>query len=176
MIFQSLLDESSVEVAFRVVKSSLTATLTSTDRLSAGEPVVLATHTASNNGIYIARPGNLDAAVNNLYIGNVHETIEHEAVGLVQCYGYDSDANVGDNTDTAITPGRIVRPGTNRSLQLGDLFFATSASAGTGGTDQADVARSGVAGLAIVVAQPTATIATVTIVGGVDTPVFIRAL
>lgn len=172
MQFQSTIDGSTADVAFRVVKSSITETATSTDRFVAGDPVVMATNTASNDGVFCARPGNLQAAVNNLYIGNVHSpTIEHGKLGLVQCHGFDTDANVGADTDTAISVGALLIPGTNRSLQTFNFLVQTGAA----GTDSA-ISVSGLAGLAVVMKIPTATIATVTVLGGVDTGVFLRCL
>lgn len=172
MQFQTALDASTAEVAFRVVRSSLTETLTSTDRFVSGDPVVLATHTASNDGNYIARPGNLNAAVNNLFIGCVHSpTIEHGKLGLVQCYGFDSDANVGADTDTAISIGALLIPGTNRSLQT--VQFVNPTGTGTGDTG---TVTAGLVGFAVVMKTPTATIATVTSLGGVDTGVYLRCM
>lgn len=172
MQFQTALDASTAEVAFRVVRSSLTETLTATDRFVSGDPVVMATATASADGVFIQRPGNLNADVNNLFVGCVHSpTIEHGKLGLVQCYGYKTDANVGATTDTAITPGVLLIPGTNRSLQT-VAFFNPTAGAGTDSNTQ----TAGLVGLAVVMKAPTATISTVTTLGGVDAGVFLRCL
>ena len=172
MQFQTALDAVSAEVAFRVVRSSLTETLTATDRFVTGDPVILATATASADGNYIARPGNLNALVNNLFVGMVHSpTIEHGKLGLVQCYGFDTDANVGAATDTAIIPGSLVGArhesvARNRGVRESDR----TATADTG------VITAGLVGFAVVFKAPTATIATVTTLGGVDTGVFLRCL
>jgi hypothetical protein len=172
MQFQTALDAVSAEVAFRVVRSSLTETLTATDRFVTGDPVILATATASADGNYIARPGNLNALVNNLFVGMVHSpTIEHGKLGLVQCYGFDTDANVGAATDTAIIPGSLLVPGTNRSLEI--VAFVNPTGTATGDTG---VVSAGLVGFAVVFKAPTATIATVTTLGGVDTGVFLRCL
>lgn len=167
MIFQTAMTDSLAEMAFRAVQSSVTATATSTSRLRTGEPVILATHTASNNGMYAQSAATSTAIINNLYIGNVHQTIEHESLGLVQCYGYDSDASFTAQTDTVCAAGRVLRPSSFKAL-------ITAGDIPNSGTVTDQVIQNGVAGLVVALAAPTTTVATETVT--VACKVHIRAM
>lgn len=155
MRFQTAMTGDLAETVFKAVKSSLSATVTSTDRLAAGEPVILATHTASNNGIFVQRPATSTAIINNLYVGNVDAQIEHEGLGLVQCHGYDSDAFFTAQTDTVCAAGRVLRPSSFRAL-------ITAGDIPNSGTVTDQVIQNGVAGLVVALAAPTGTVATET--------------
>ena len=177
MIFQTVAASSLAETAFRAVQSSITATDT-TAALQAGEPVLLATHTASNNGQFVQRCVSSTDPINNLYVGNVNDaSIAHEGMGLVQVYGIDSDARLIQNATAA--PGNLLVPELNSTVtqitgraclvtQVSPQFAATATGAVT---DQ--FRAHGAAGLAVVLKAATASTGT----AGASTVVaFIRAL
>lgn len=163
MQFQTIGSTALAEVVFRSVQSSITATDT-TAALQAGEPVLLATHTASNNGQFVQRCLSSTDPTNNLYVGNVHASIAHEAVGLVQVYGIDSDVRLIQNVTAAI--GDLLVPELNSTVTQisGRACMKTQvspqfAAAATGAvTDQ--FKAFGAAGLAIVLKGATASTGT----------------
>lgn len=91
MIFQTVSDGTG-EIALRAVRNSTTGTSTVT--IAAGTPAILETATASANGGWAAQAITSTSIVNNLYIGNFHAALAADKVGLVQCYGVDTDAVV----------------------------------------------------------------------------------
>lgn len=163
MIFQTAMDASVAEIAFRSVQSSITATDTGA-ALQAGEPVILATHTASHNGQFVARVLSSTDPINNLVVGVVHASIAHEAVGLVQVYGMDTDARLLEAVTAS--PGQLLIPQLNSTVtqisgracfttQVSPQFAATATGAVT---DQ--FRAHGAAGLAVVLRAATASTAT----------------
>lgn len=167
MVFQTGMSISMAEVVYRAVRSAISATVTSTDRLATGEPVNLTTETASANGIFVSRPiTSTNVLINNLYVGNVHATIEHDSVGLVQCYGVDTDALYAGTTTQAA--GVMLRPSSFRALISVAPFYGSAAA----GTD-ANINMSGIAGFAYVLAQNA--VAT-TETAAVSVTAFIRAM
>ena len=164
MLWQTLMN-TGAETAFRSVQNAYTKTLTASS-ISAGAPVVLATNTASNNGQYVQYPATSTSIVNNLYVGNAHAAIAPEDVGLVQCYGYDSDAKLQILTTTQNVGQVLIPDSTN-------LLFAVSgpATAGTASTaTHAEVPALG--GLAIIME----TIASSSATSTTTAKVFLRCL
>ena len=156
MNFQTAMSGDLAEKVFKAVKSSISETVTSTDRLAHGEPVILATSTASNAGIYVQRPATSTAIINNLFVGAVESTlIEHGGLGLVQCHGYMSDAYFTAQTDTVCAAGRTLRPSSFRA-------FLTAGDIPNSGTVTDQVIQNGVSGLAVALAAPTGTVGTET--------------
>ena len=93
MIFQTAMDAvSAAETVFRSVRNSTTKTGTIT--ISAGQPVILETATASADGAFVKIGVTATAAINHLYVGNCHAAINPDSVGLAQVYGIDTDAIV----------------------------------------------------------------------------------
>ena len=91
MIFQTAMDATSAaETAFRSIRNSTTKTGTIT--WLAGQAIVLETATASADGSFGLLSLTATSAVNHLYVGNAHAAINPDSVGLVQCYGIDTDA------------------------------------------------------------------------------------
>lgn len=168
MMFQTAMSGDLAEKVFKAVKSSITETATSTDRLAHGEPVILATATASAAGIYVQRPATSTAIINNLFVGAVDSTvIEHGGLGLVQCHGYLSDAYFTAQTDTVCAAGRTLRPSSFRA-------FITAADLPSSGAVTDQVIQNGVSGLCVALAAPTGTVATET--NRTTVKVFIRAM
>lgn len=164
MIFQTAMSLGLAETVFRSVQSSITQT-DSTAALQAGEPMLLATATASFNGQFVQRCVSSTDPINNLYVGNVHDTsIAHEALGLVQCYGIDTDARLIQNVTAS--PGQLLVPELNSTVTQisGRACFVTQvspqfATLATGAvTDQ--FRAHGAAGLAVVLAAATASTGT----------------
>ena len=145
MQFQTALDAVSAEVAFRVVRSSLTETLTATDRFVTGDPVILATATASADGNYIARPGNLNALVNNLFVGMVHspdDRARQTRTRAVLRLRHGRQRRRGDrHRDHS---GIALVPGTNRSLEI--VAFVNPTGTATGDTGVGDGGTRGLRG------------------------------
>lgn len=176
MIWQTVGSSSIAEVAFRSVQSSITVTDTGA-AIQAGEPVLLATHTASHNGQFVQRCVSSTDPINNLFVGVAHAAIAHEAVGLVQVYGIDSDARLIQNVTAS--PGQLLIPELNSTVtqisgracfttQVSPQFAATATGAVT---DQ--FRAHGAAGLAVVLRAGTAGTGT----AGAGTVVaYIRAL
>lgn len=164
MQFQTLV-YTSAEVAFRSVQNGYTKTLTASS-IAAGGPVVLSTHTASNNGQFVQYPATSTSIVNNLYIGNAHAAIAPEDVGLVQVYGYDSDADVQILTTTQNVGQVLIPDSTN-------LLFAVSGpvtAAATSTAAHTEVPALG--GLAILMEQIASSSAT----SSTTAKVFLRGL
>jgi hypothetical protein len=92
MIFQTAMDGSAGEVAFRSFRNSTTGTSTVT--IAAGTPLILETATASANGGWANIALTSTSVINNLYIGNSNAATPADTVGLAQCYGVDTDALV----------------------------------------------------------------------------------
>lgn len=106
MVFQTAMDGSLNNVAYRAFRNSLTGT--STVSIAAGAPVILETATASANGAWGRNALAATAVDNNLYIGNAHALVGADKVGLVQSYGVDSDALVvtgGASVGAVLIPG-----------------------------------------------------------------------
>lgn len=159
MIWQTGMSIDVAELAFRSVQSSITATDT-TAALQVGEPVILATHTASHNGQFVARVLSSTDPINNLIVGVVHASIAHEAVGLIQVYGIDTDARLIQNVTAS--PGQLLVPELNSTVTQisGRACFTTQVSpqfaavATAAVTDQ--FKANGAAGLAVVLRAATA--------------------
>ncbi len=161
------------ERVFRVARNSFTKTATITAAsFVRGNPVILATGSASANGYDIVHPGTAGDAVNELYIGNVHNfpdttpnqtgVWQPEDTGLVQCYGLDTDALVHLGT-VSIAAGLLLTPQSgSRLLTIGGLVVPT----GTGSSDTG-TARTGVAGLAVLAATIASSSGTGTSAGSV---------
>lgn len=138
MTFQTAVDKTTAERVFRAVVNANTITATITARtIAIGSPVILATHSDSNNGHYVTRAATSTSIVNNLLVGNVHEApgtvayAEAEAMFLAQVYGIDDDAIVQTLTTTSL-PGQVLQP---ESLQflipgVGPVTAAATATAG----------------------------------------------
>lgn len=161
------------ERVFRVARNSFTKTSTITaGSFVRGNPVILATNSASANGYDIVHPGTAGDAVNELYIGNVHDfpdtTINRTGVwqpedtGLVQCYGLDTDALVHLGT-VSIAAGLLLTPQSgSRLLTIPALAIPTGAA----GTDS-NTTRTGIAGLAVLAATIASSSGTGTSTGSV---------
>lgn len=119
MNIQTAMDKALIEAVYRVCLSAVTKTTTitaATAGLGIGYPVILATHSASANGNKVIAALTSTSDMNNLYIGNLHRSLgsvysylNGEDIGLVQCYGYDSDAAVYCG-GTALTAGSLAIP------------------------------------------------------------------
>lgn len=149
MRFQTAVDKETAEKAFRAVVSAYTATGTITAAsIAIGSPVVLETHTASNNGYHARRPATSTSLVNNLFVGNLHDApgtkayLDREEIGLVQVYGIDDDAIVQILT-AAVSVGSVLTP---ESLQ----FLIPVGGPVTGATTAANVEVPAIGGLAII--------------------------
>lgn len=163
MQWATVQDGSAPEVVYFTAKNSATKTLTATAAtIAKGEPVVLATNTASNNGVFIQRAATATSPVNNLYVGCVHDfpgtasnkTWQGEDVGLVQVYGYDADAVVQLLTD-AVAVGQILIPNSIRAMiNSGPPTTHTTTATGVG--------INGLAGFCVVVAEVASSSATST--------------
>lgn len=136
MIFQTVMDGTN-DVAFRAIRNSLTGT--STVSIAQGAPVILETATASANGGWARAAITSTAVDNNLYLGNAHEAIAADSVGLVQAYGVDDDAvvltagaSVGavliPNVGSLATAGTTVTPGISTAKQVVVLVAPSGAS------------------------------------------------
>src|SRR6185436_3609255 len=142
MQFQTATAGAQNERVFRVARNSFTKTSTITAAsFVRGNPVILATGSASANGYDIVHPGTAGDAVNELYIGNVHNfpdtTVNQTGVwqpedtGLVQCYGLDTDALVHIGT-VSMAAQLLLTPTTgSRLVTIGPLTIPT----GTGTAD-----------------------------------------
>lgn len=176
MRFQTMVEGSSNEVVFRSARNGYTKTLTASV-FARGTPVILPTVSASNDGSWINHAAALNAVGNELYIGNVHDfpdtsvnktgSWQPEDQGWVQCYGVDDDAVVANGTATQ-AGGLILSPNTGSLLiTIPQLIIPSgTASADTG------VARSGVAGLAVLMQ----TLATSSAAGTTAAKVFLRCM
>lgn len=176
MIWQTGMSAELAESVFRCVRSSITATDT-TAVLQAGEPVLLATNTASADGQFVQRVVSSTDQINNLYVGNIVATIAHEALGLVQCYGVDSDVRLIQNCTAAA--GQLLMPELNSTVtqisgrgsmntQVSPQFAATATGAVT---DQ--FRAHGIAGIAVVLKAATASTGTA---GASTVTAFIHAM
>ncbi len=167
------------ERIFRVVRNSFTATATVTAAsFVRGNPAVLATESASNNG-YDIKHGDTQGAnlPNNLLIGAVYDypdttvgrtgVFQPEAVGLVQCYGLMTNAVVAANSSTLILPGVILTPDTGSQFKSA-VGPVTAASTGTA----ANVELTGIGGLIYLAAS----LASSTAAGTASATVFIRCM
>jgi len=178
MRFQSATDATTSEKVFRVARNSHTKTATITAAsFVRGNPVVLPTVSASNDGSWVAHPDTAGQAGNELYIGNVHDypdtsvaqtgVWQPETYGYIQCYGVDDDAVVANATVTQAA-ALILTPTTgSRLVTIAGLVIPSgTASADTG------TARTGIAGLAVLMQ----TLATSSAAGTAAAKVFIRAM
>lgn len=178
MRFQSATDQSTSEKVFRVARNSYTKTATITAAsFVRGNPVIMPTVSASNDGSWVQHPDTLGQTANELYIGNVHDypdtttgqtgVWQPESYGYIQCYGVDDDAVVANATVTQAA-GLILSPTTgSRLVTIGQLVLPS----GTGSADTGTL-RSGVAGLAVLMQ----TLATSSAAGTAAAKVFIRAM
>jgi hypothetical protein len=104
MIFQTVMDGTN-DAGFRAIRSS--TTITSTVSIAAGTPVILETATASANGGWGRQALTATAVDNNLFVGHAHTRINPDSVGLVQCYGVDTDvivATAGASVGAVLIP------------------------------------------------------------------------
>lgn len=176
MIFQTGMSAELAEMAFRAVRSSITGTDT-TAVLQAGEPVLLATATASADGQFVQRVLSSTDPINNLYCGNIVATIAHEALGLAQVYGVDTDCRLLQNITAS--PGQLLIPELNSTVtQISGRSSMTTqvspqfAAVATGAvTDQ--FRAHGAAGLAVVLKAATASTGTA---GASSVTAFVRAM
>lgn len=177
MIFQTAMAADLAEVVFRAARSSITITDTGA-ALQVGEPVLLATHTASHDGSFVQRCLSSTDPINNLFVGVVHgSAIAHEGVGLVKAYGVATDARLVEALTASA--GQLLVPNLNSTVTqiTGRGAFATQVSpqfAATANGAVTDQFRAhGAAGLAVVLAAATAATATA---GASVVRAFIRAL
>jgi hypothetical protein len=136
MNFQSAVDKTTADKVFRAVVNANTLTATITARtIAIGSPIILATHSDSNNGQYVTRPATSTSLVNNLLVGNVAHAAgtvayaEAEAMFIAQVYGIDDDAIVQTLTTTSL-PGQVLIPESLQFLIPG-VGPVTAASTGT---------------------------------------------
>lgn len=128
MIFQTVLDASTLaETAFRSVKNSTTQTSTVT--IAAGTPLVLETHTASNNGAWVMQALTATSVINNLFVGMAHAALNPDSVGLAQVYGIDTDAVVAT---AGASVGVLLRPNVGTLATVGDSTAGNSGVVGGG--------------------------------------------
>ena len=163
MQWQTVNDGSKPDIVLCTFKNSATATLTATAAtIAKGEPVILATATASANGVFVQRAVTATNASNNLYVGNVHDfpgtsstkTWQAEDVGLVQTYGLDTDAVIQLLT-SAQDAGQLLIPNSIRCLiATGAPTTVLSATAAAG--------VYGIAGLAVLASSVVSSAATST--------------
>ena len=131
MIFQTAMDAvSAPETVFRSVRNSITKTGTIT--WIAGQSLVLETATASADGSFGLLSLTATSAVNHLYIGNCHASINPDSVGLCQVYGIDTDAIVvtgGAAVGTPLRPnvGSLATVGSSTDGCLGITGGGTAA-------------------------------------------------
>ena len=178
MQFQTATAGAENERVLRVARNSFTKTATITAAsFVRGNPVCLATASASTNGYDIVHPTTAGQGVNELYIGNVHDFPDTtpnrtgvwnpEDTGLVQCYGLDTDALVHLGT-VSIAAGLILTPTTgSRLVTIAQFIIPTGTN-----TSDTGVAASGVAGLAVLAA----TVASSSGTGTSTALVFLRAM
>lgn len=131
------------ERIFRVARNSYTKTATITAAsFVRGNPAVLATETASNNGYDIKHADTAGAQImNNLLIGVVADypdtTVgrtgvwQPEDVGLVQCYGLNTNV-VGSIGTVSMAPGLMMVPNTGSMFLtcVGPVSAAATSTAG----------------------------------------------
>lgn len=164
MQFATVVDATFAEFVYRSARNSSTKTLTATAAtIARGAPVILATNSASVNGYDIIRADTASQLINNLFVGLAHDfpdtttghtgTWQAEDAGLVQCYGYDSDAILRGYTDT-LAQGLCLIPHSAQQL-LTNLGPVVAAATGT--TAHTEV---GGIGCLVVLAQTVATAAT----------------
>jgi hypothetical protein len=103
-VFQTVMDGAVNDVAYRAFRNSLTGTTTATISIAKGAPVILETHSASNNGAWGRAAATKTTIEGNFYLGNAHAAVLPDSVGLVQCYGVDDDAIVVTAGATVGTP------------------------------------------------------------------------
>jgi len=143
------------ERVFRVARNSFTKTATITAAsFVRGNPVILTVNSASANGYDVVHPDTAGQNANELYIGNVHNfpdttpnqtgVWQPEDVGLVQCYGLDTDALVHVGTVSIAAQLLLVPTTGSRLITIGPLTIPT----GTG-TGDTGAAKTGIAGLAV---------------------------
>ena len=161
MFFQTVLDKTTPLKVFRAAVNAVTGTQTLTSAsIAIGSPVVLATASDSNNGLYVQRPATNTSVVNNLYVGNVHEApgtkiyLGPEEMGSVQIYGIDDDAIVQTLTTTSLA-GQVLVP---ESLQF--LIPTGGPTTVTAAATAAEVP--GLAGLAVLLQSIASSAATST--------------
>lgn len=111
------------ERVFRIARNSNTATATITAASFArGDAAILATGSISENGYDIVHGATAQAQINNLLVGVVYDypdtsvarngVWQPEAVGLVQCYGYNSAVSYSQATKTSVrVAGVLLIPG-----------------------------------------------------------------
>lgn len=150
------------ERIFRVARNSYTKTATAST-FARGGPANLATASASTNGYDIVQPDTQGANDNNnLLIGLVQDfpdtsvgrtgTWQPEDVGLVQCYGLNTNA-ILQVASTTIAAGLIMTPDTGSQFKTCADLVIQSAGTATVATNLAGMA--GIGGL-VVLAQTVA--------------------
>lgn len=151
------------ERIFRVARNSNTKTATAST-FAKGQPVVLATASASTNGYDVVAPDTNGANDNNnLLIGVVYSYPDTtvggtggwnpEDVGLVQCYGLHTGCLLLV-ASTTIPAGLIMTPDTGTQFKTCSDLVIQSAGTATVATNLAGMA--GIGGL-VVLAQTVAT-------------------
>lgn len=142
MRFATAVDATTAEKVFGTFRNSLTATTTATAAtIARGAPVILATHSGSNNGYDIQRAvTSTTVEMNNLLVGIVANfpdtttgqtgTWAAEDVGQVQIYGYHS-AGVIRAVEAAVSIGQILIPNSGFSGNLETCGVPVTSSAAT---------------------------------------------
>lgn len=161
MQWQTVTDGSKPDIVLATFKNSATATLTATAAtIAKGEPVILATNTASANGVFVQRAATATDGSNNLFVGFAHDfpgtatnkTWQAEDVGAVQVYGLDTDAVIQILT-TAQSAGQILIPNSIRAAIASGPPVTTASATGVSGVN----GLGGLAVLASAVASSSAT-------------------
>lgn len=142
MRLASTVDKATAEKVFATFVNCYTKTLTATDAtIARGAPVILATHSASNNGYHIQRAvTSTTVEMNNLLVGIAADfpdttsgltgTWGNEDVGQVQVYGYNSSVVIRA-IEAALVIGQILVPNSLLSGNLETCGVPVTASAAT---------------------------------------------
>jgi hypothetical protein len=176
MRFYTGIDATTAEKVFATYVNAVTKTATATiATLQRNAPVILSTHTASNNGYFIDAPATGTSQVNNLFVGIVDSfpdtstgqtgTWQGEDAGQVQIYGYRSGliylaASVGVAVGDLLIPDSVYGRG---HLTTSGSPSTHAASTGTA----ANATVPAIAGLCVAVAAVASATATQTSAAGV---------
>lgn len=169
MRLATAVNPAAAEKVFAVYRNSVTGTTTATAATHLrGAPVVLQTHTDSNDGTWIMAPATATSGVNNLFVGlaaNFPDTTtgqtgtwQGEDAGEVQVYGLHSDGLVYLAASAAASVGDLLIP--NSTYGRGAL--ETCGPPTTHTTTATGVGINGIAGLAVVVSAVASATATQT--------------
>jgi len=167
------------ERIFRVARNSYTKTATITAAsFVRGNPAVLATETASNNGYDIKHPDTMGQQMNNLLIGVVYDypdttigrtgVMQPEDVGVIACYGLVTNAVVSVGT-VSMAAGLLLSPDTGSQFRTMQAIVAGSA---TVASSAIFTQLSGVGGLVILASNVASSSAS----GTVAAAAFIRCM